>query len=312
MQPQVSVIVPTMASSHRAQSLKRAIHSIRKSSRKPIHIIAVVNGPRKDPAVCAWLAAQSDVQVEFLETPSAPIAVRRGRELVTTPYFSTLDDDDEYLAGGTDVKLRLIEDSRADLTVTDGHRHIDGMDARFYWRIDRAFQDPLRALMSFGWLNGCNALYRTSSIDVGCFHDGHPFGEWTWLAFRLALAGKKIKVSEALTFRIYDTPGSLSKTDQYVDSYLGLFNRMLQSGAPMSINRMIRRRRSAFWHAASSAALERGDWIKAIALHLRSMSEVGGLRYLSFTRHFFLLRRKPNKRQEPEALEMPTGPSPLA
>src|SRR4051794_1682803 len=95
--PQVSVIIPTMASSERATLLQRAISSIRASSLAPIQIIVVVNGGRFDFSVRDWLQTQPDVHIEWVLSASAPGAILRGRECVRTEFFSTLDDDDEYL-----------------------------------------------------------------------------------------------------------------------------------------------------------------------------------------------------------------------
>ena len=194
----VTVIIPTMATIERAELLKRAIRSIRVSSVSPILILAVVNGDRKDQGTCEWLQSQADIQFEYNATPSAPAAVCRGRELVQTEYFSTLDDDDEYLGLATDEKLKTMTlDVATDIVVTNGFRHKNGMDTMFYDNMDAIKSDPLASLMKGTWLHNCNALYRTASVETEYFQDSHPYGEWTWLAFKLG-AGAVVSLTDAL------------------------------------------------------------------------------------------------------------------
>ncbi|QDL36585.1 glycosyltransferase family A protein [Rhodoferax sediminis] len=282
----VSVIIPTTAARARRSLLKRAIESIRRSSQFPIKIIAVVNGNRFDVGTCDWLKTQSDILVEYLEKPSAPEAVLRGRELITTEFFSTLDDDDEYLEEATDWKIQLMNSNQAyDLVVTNGYKHMNGTDIIFYSDLTKVSAHPLRCLMSFNWLHNCNALYRTASIETSYFKDSHPYAEWTWLAFKLAMKNKKIGVLNKPTFRYNDTPTSLSKSSSYRNSYLPLFEKMLNQKPPSDIAQLIRRKRGRAWHDASHASLEDGNRLEALKYHWRSLMAPGGYRYLSYTRH---------------------------
>lgn len=287
--PLVSVIIPTMASAARAELLKRAVHSIRASSCQPIKIIAVVNGNRFDAAVCHWLKAQPDIRFEYVEKPSAPNAVLRGRELVETEFFSALDDDDEYLQGSTDQKLVLLQaDAKADLVVGNYYQHRDGREFLSYDRLNAVPAEPLEMLMEFNWLHNGNALFRTASIDVRYFQDYHAFAEWTLVAFRLALDGKKVAVVDAPVFRCNEeTPGSLSKSPAYFQAYLPLFKRMLGLAPPRHVVRMIHRKIGAAYHDASVDALHDGRRATAVLHHLRSLVCTDGLRYLSYTRHLF-------------------------
>lgn len=106
---EVTVIIPTMAEASRNNQIKNAVASIRKSSCKPIIIIVVVNGARFDESVLSWLKIQNDITVEYTLTSASPNAVHLGRSLVKTKYFSTLDDDDEYLPFCTDKKKEVLE-----------------------------------------------------------------------------------------------------------------------------------------------------------------------------------------------------------
>lgn len=282
----VTVIIPTMASAKRAQALRRAVDSIRKSSTKPIKIIAVVNGTQADSALCHWLTSQADVQYERISTPSSPLAVLHGCQLVQTPYFSFLDDDDEYLTGGTDIKLDAFRHcSDADIVITRGLRHCDDIDEPIMTTISTVPEAPLKRLFESNWLGSCNALFRSAAFHPDFFYEPHPYAEWTWLAYKLAIAGKKIVAVDEPTFRINDTPESLSKTDAYHNAYQALYQRMLALTPPPDIARAIRTRSGADWHHQSFRALQRGDRMLALRFHFSSLMLPGGLKYLSYTRH---------------------------
>lgn len=281
----VSVVIPTMAAKEREQSLSRAIESIRCSSKSAVKIIVVVNGARADAGICHWLMAQPDIQYERLQTPSSPLAVRRGRELVQTEFFSFLDDDDEYLFGGTDLKLAAFDShADADLVISGGFRHHDGIDEPIMTPLDHVPNAPLKSLFQYNWLCSCNALFRTNTFPPEFFAEPHPYAEWTWLAYKLALAARKIASTNEVTFRINDTPDSLSKSDAYHSTYQALYRRMLMLDPPTKIARIIRSRMSADWHDQSVRALLRGERQKAFNLHLRSLMLPSGLQYLPYTR----------------------------
>lgn len=286
--PQVSVIVPTMALRQRGAMLQRAIGSIRASSSKPIRIIVVVNGNRFDAAVCDWLKAQTDINFEYVAEPSAPGAVLRGRELVQTEFFSTLDDDDEYLPGATDQRLSVLQaDSGADLLATNAYLCIDGVDSLVYNRLADVPASALECLMRFNWLTSGNALYRTASVGSTYFRDYHPYAEWTWLAFRLALDGKSISIMNESTCRHNSTAESVSKSEVYFQTFIPLFKRMLASSLPDQVVRMIHRKMGAAYHDASDAALRDGRRLDAWRHHWHSLINPGGMRYLTYTRHLF-------------------------
>lgn len=287
--PLVTVIIPTIASKKKELLLKRAIDSIRCSSASSIQIIAVVNGPWADPGVCEWLHSMSDVQYERTAVGSLPKALLRGRELVTTPYFSFLDDDDEYLAGATDRKLAALENHpTATLVVSSGFRCIDEVDSPVMTQISAVLADPLRSLFDVNWLSSCNVLFRSASVHPEFFKDSHPYAEWTWLAYKLACSGAQIVAIDEPTFRIHDTPGSVSKSQSYHDAYQSLYLRMLHCKPPKSIISIIKARLGADWHDRSVRALARGDRRTAVVCHLRSMMLPTGFKYTSYTRHLLL------------------------
>lgn len=275
-----------MAAPERGALLRRAVASVRCSSSRPVAIIVVVNGSRSDPAVVDWLRDQPDVQLEIVAQPSLPNALLRGRQLVATPYFSTLDDDDEYLGHAIDLRLGIMQETGADVVVTNGFRRGAGIDELSYPSLLGVPENPLEALFRMTWLHNGNALYRSDSVGPEFFANHHAYAEWTWLAYNLALTGKRIAVSEAPTFLYHDTPGSLSKSAVYRTAYLSLYERMLQANPPPAIIRHIRHRIQAEWHDQSWHALAEGRRLEALRCHVHSLA-AGGLRYFSFGRRLF-------------------------
>lgn len=281
----ITVIVPTLASKSRAAQIKRCVQSIRDSSIDPIKIVVIVNGNRHDAAVVDWLRVQPDIQFEAIPTPSLPNAVLRGRELVATEYFATLDDDDEYLPGSSDLKLAALKaQPDADLVVTNSYRCVDGSDNILFADFKSILPDPLASLFRIAWLNSGNALYRSSSVQSPYFANFYPYFEWTWLAYQLAMSHKKIHAIDAPCHRYNVTPGSLSASNAQRDAYLGLYERMLSLNPPPQVSRIIRKRMAEAWHDRSADALARGARREALVSHLRSLSLPGGLRYLTYTR----------------------------
>lgn len=274
-----------MALAERSSALMRSIESVRRSSRCPIQTIVVVNGGRADPHLCQWVRAQPNVELKFSVLASLPKALLLGRELVSTPFFSTLDDDDELLEGAMDLRLAaMCSGSLADVIVTNSYTQINSVDTLTYENFAEVSEAPLRALFRIPWLHNGNALYRSSSVQSEYFRDFHPYCEWTWLAFKLALDGKRVVALDIPTFKYYDTPGSISKSDEYKAAYADLFQRMLSLHPPADVVALIRKRIGAFHHDESVRALIQGNTRLAIRSHLRSLQMPDGHRYLSYTR----------------------------
>lgn len=282
----VTVIVPSTAQLSRKMEIRRCIQSIRASSRLPLHIMVVVNGQSYDPGICDWLKSQPDVQFVYVEPGSAPNAVLEGRKLVRTPYFSFLDDDDEYLPGATDLKrAELLEHPDADLVVTNAFRLCGTEETVLYSHLREVARQPLLGLFDGNWLHNGNALFRTATVATDYFMNYKPYAEWTWLAFKLTMAGKTVRTLEQPTFRVHVTPGSLSQSDAYLYHFLQLYDSMLAAQPPAMIQRIIRRRIGAALHDYSARALDQAHGVDALRYHLRSLRQPGGLRYLGYTRH---------------------------
>lgn len=283
--PQVTAIVPTLAERTRREGLLRAIDSLRSASSERLRILVVVNGSRFDPETVSLLRDSPDVEVVQVEIGSLPYAIEVGRGLVETPYFCFLDDDDEYLPGAIDLRLRALEsEPEADLVVTNGQR-CDGKRSSAALRpLDDVSRDPLSSLFEGNWLASCGGLFRSDRVTRGMFTEINAYTEWTWIAFRLAREGKRVAVLDVPTFRINETVGSASKSDAYRRAFLVLYRKMLDAGLPKELERSVKGRISDAWHDLAVVELNRGNRAEAWRYHLASLQSMYGLRYLMFTR----------------------------
>ena len=102
--PLCTVIIPTLAAAERHSLLLRAIESTRRNQSPPL-VLVVINGSRRSPEVIADLRARSGLRVLQLDQASLPAAIEAGRHAVATPFFSFVDDDDEYLPEAVDLRL---------------------------------------------------------------------------------------------------------------------------------------------------------------------------------------------------------------
>lgn len=286
----VTAIVPTLAERTRREGILAAIASLRGSSVDPVAILLVVNGSRFDPETLSILQAVDDVQIVQTEIGSLPHAIHVGRGLVQTPYFCFLDDDDEYLPGAIDRRIRMLEeDPSLSLVVTNGYRRTSSTETRALRPLDNVSRDPLRALFAGNWLASCGGLFRSDQVGEPYFRAMNPYAEWTWLAYCLSLDGLRVGAIDEPTFRINDTAGSASKSDAYRMAFFGLFQRMLDRHPPTDVQTMIRRRLADHSHDVADFERLRGNRREAWRYHIASLRSGHGWRYLAYTR--YLLRR---------------------
>lgn len=277
--------MPTLADRGRRESLLRALDSLRAASVHPVRILVVVNGNRFDPEVVADLSAMPDVLVHQVERGSLPYAIEVGRSLVESPFFCFLDDDDEYLPGTIDRRLGMLDaDPSLDLVISNGQRFDGCSESQALGDLGHVPDDPMRALLDGNWLASCGGLFRSETVGPEIFQDVNPYTEWSWIAFRLARAGKRLKVLEAPGFRIHETAGSASKSEAYRTAFLPLYERMLETGLPSGLRRIVRARISDTLHTLSDQERSRGNTRAAWRLHLASLASLYGLRYLPYTR----------------------------
>jgi hypothetical protein len=282
--PTVSVIIPTTCEARRWESLQRAIDSARDSTGVEVSVIVVVNGKRFDPACLDELKSRTDLAVAYREEGSAPLAQRHGRSMVQTGFFAFLDDDDEYLPQALAHRCApLLADPSLGFVATNGYRRLGTEDRVVVTDAKAVEANPLAALTRENWLASCGGLFRTSSVTLDYFDEPAPFLEWTYLAYRLALDFRMAFV-DLPTFRINDTPASLSKSGAYRDAELSVLMRIAALPLPPAVARQVRGKVGRVLHDLSYDARLQGQLARAWTFHARSLLLPGGWRYLGYSR----------------------------
>lgn len=280
-----TIIIATLALAQRRESLERAIASIRAGNACAPRVLVVVNGDRHDAALLQALRARDDVDLLQIPAPSLPAALQAGRLAVRTPFFGFLDDDDEYLPGAVDARLQaLAAEPAAALVASNGFRRRGGLDRPAMARLTEVAADPLAALFRENWLASCGGLFRAELAPPELFEDISRHFEWTWLAFRLAAAGRHVVTLDVPTFRIHETAGSESRSEAYMLAQVAIHQRMLAHAARPDIVRALRGRLSQAWHDISAYHLRRGALGDAWSAHLHSLRHPSGFKFLSYTR----------------------------
>lgn len=285
---EITIIIPTICTAARAASLRRAIASIQEAGPGTTRIIIAANGPRVAPDVAEELRGRQDLQFVYFEEGSSPKAVSLAVPLVDTEYFGFLDDDDQFLPHALNQRLALIQTKpEADIVLSNGYIRKGGIDALYLQHLEAVIRNPLVAFFVENWLPSCGALFRRSSVGVSYFQNYHPYAEWSWLAFRLALDQKKFCVLNTPTFIVNaDTPSSLSKSVEYERSYISLYQKMLMLSPTSDIHYELKKRLSQAHHDVSTRFLEEGKLRIAVEHHLSSLRYLPGWRFLPYTRHF--------------------------
>ncbi len=282
----IDVIIPTMATAERSAALLRAVDSIGTDRFEyKLRILVCVNGSLFDSTVIQALRSRKNVFVHQLATPSLPLAIAFGRSLVTSDFFCFLDDDDEYIENALLTRLKSLSGTPSvDFIVTNGiRRSLDG-DFCVHDELSSVVLNPLKSLFHQNWLASCGALFRSSSIGQEFFDDYHDLAEWTWLAFCLCTARRKLGVVDVPTFIINDTQNSRSKSASYREGYIDMYMKMLSCDIPNDIRSAIKVRLSRAYHDLSFIALNNGDIQRSILFHIKSIRFIHGFKYLLYSR----------------------------
>lgn len=280
----VTIVIPTLASPRRADSLRRAIESVRAGNSVPLEILVVVNGARFDASLVSELEHRDDVRLERIGEASQTSALARGVSISSTPFLGFLDDDDEYLEGAVDRKLEALEaQPKAAILVANGFRSIDQRDRLALTNLADVEADPLIALLTKNWLPSCGGLYRRSQIASDLFVDLPDYLEWTWIAFRIAHEHGGVVTLDEPTFRIHTSPSSLSKSPEYLLERSRMLRRMLrQCSRPEAIS-LLRLHLAQALYDASLHHLQRRNVLEAWTNHLRCLRMAEGWRYWKHT-----------------------------
>lgn len=265
--------------------LKRAINSALAQDPQP-QVTVIVNGKNYDHTLFAELKADPRIELCYSELGSYPAAQRLGRTLVRTQYFCFLDDDDMLLPGSITMRLaRAQQNDLPDVVVSNGYREEPEGDVMYCQHLPTPDDDYLLSLLQKNWFASCAPLFRSDRIDITFFDGKSKYFEWTLLAYRLLLAQRMFAFVPQFGFRVTNSPISLSKDENGTFAQPGLLVSMLQMNPPPQIRRRLRQRLADAHHTCSTVAATRGDQAIAWRHHLRSLTYLSGLRYVSYTRH---------------------------
>ncbi len=280
----VSVIMPTLALVARGALVRRALDSVLGQQGVRAVPVVVINGPSRDPALTRDLRADRRLRVAMLEQPDLPAALRAGRELVDTPFFAELDDDDVLLPGALAARVQALQDPpQCDVVVTNGFRRHSGSDTPIMADVSRVEQNPLGALLERNWLLPGSWLCRTDAVGPGIF-DGMPkFFECTYLALRFA-TGYRIRFVDRPTVVWHaDTPQSASKSRDYLLGHVAALRRILELDLPPDVRAGFRCKVAGVHHNIAARYLREGELKQAWRWHLQSLREPTGWHHLRFT-----------------------------
>ncbi len=250
--------------------------------------IVVMNGRHYDDDLFETLKCRDDISFFHLEEPSLPGAINFGRRQVETPFFGFVDDDDLYHPWAVAERLDALRGARAvDAVVSWGEREIDGGRERVpgneVWNRD----DPLGALLKGCWLASCSGLFRTATVSADYFDPELRHLEWTSVALRLALDRSLLFLeSERPHFLIADSPGSLSKSSNYLVGMEQALDQLLTLPLPPKVRQGFIRKKMSLRHELAVHFRAEGDLAQAWKHHLRTFYHHQGFRYLPSTIHF--------------------------
>jgi hypothetical protein len=124
---EIDVIIRTTAERHRRAQLFRALDTIRNQAGVNATPIVVVNGDRFDADLVDELKAIDDIVFDYMAEGSLIGSRLRGRELVTAPFFTYLDDDDELVPDTLQYPAEwLATHTEHDAVINDIYRSVRG------------------------------------------------------------------------------------------------------------------------------------------------------------------------------------------
>ncbi len=245
-----------------------------------VECIVVFNGFSVDADALNWAKAQPGTRCAVLEEPNKARATLLGRELAKGTFFCFLDDDDEFLPGAFAYATKiLLANPELDCLATNGF-YVTPNGTRCVFNQTREFEINGYAnslLRSRNWLASCGGMFRQRTVSTKYFENLPPHREWTVIAFRIA-TDLKVRFVNRLSYRVFSSPESQSKTASYVEAGTTALEAMLQWAKKPAHARAIRRRMSEAYHDTTSYYRLRSDFPRAWKAYWSSI-RVGGLKY---------------------------------
>lgn len=289
----ISVLVPTLAVANRAAPIRRALASIRNQRGVRAVPIVVVNGPDRDPALVRELKADATLRVLELPEASIPAAFAAGRAAVDTATFSALDDDDVLLPDALQGRSAALEQTpHLEAVVSNGFRRDARGDTVHVTDTEAVRRRPLEALLRANWLLPGSWLCRTEALPPSFFAAMPRYLECTYLAVRLASGGRMLFLDEPTVAWYTDNPESASKSPGFQLGEVAGLREILKLSLPSDFRAGMERKVAEAAHSLASRRLSEGKRTEAWRWHLASLRERGGLRYLFYTRHLLLPRKR--------------------
>jgi hypothetical protein len=255
-------------------------------AQQAVHVVplVIINGSRKDRALTEECRADRRLRVATLEDADLPAALRAGREMVDTPWFTELDDDDILLPEALSLRVRALkEQPEFDAVVTNGFTRDTAGDRLHINDFFSVARDPTRALLQANWLLPGSWLCRTDRVAADIF-DGMPrFLECTYLALRLVIHHRTRFLDNPTVVYCVDTPLSESNSLDYRLGQPAGLRRLLDLDLPHDVRAQFRTRLRRACHANAEFYLGERSLTKAWHWHLESLQESGGWRYLPYT-----------------------------
>jgi glycosyltransferase involved in cell wall biosynthesis len=285
----IDVIIRTTCAPARARLLARSVSSVLDQIVGDPEVIVVANGPDVDRSTLETVGNRPGIRIVRQREADPLTALLAGRRAVQAPLFAFLDDDDEFLPGALEHRLDLMATHPgADVVVTNGFRCSHGQDQLVMPSMETATRDPFGALLRRNWLLSCAGTYRTERILEETFVTRQYF-EWTTIGFLLACRHTTFVFSDVPTYRVNDTPDSLSKSAAFDDAEVTVLADLVARAPTGPTRRLVRAKLAAAHHSAADRALTQGLVARACAHHLRSLRHPSGWRYLPFA--YRLLQR---------------------
>lgn len=285
--PEIDVIIRTLAEKSRRAGLERALESIVAQAGVRARPLIVVNGQRYDDDVVAWLKTIPGAVYAYLPEGSLNGARLHGRAMVTAPFFTFLDDDDEFVTDSLAHPARwMLDHPDCDAAITAVHLVSgDGVVEHDETDRSRVRRAPVRALLDACWLHPGSGLFRTDKIGVDLLDLGRDYMEWTHLAFRLVVEDRRLHFMDVPTVLYNDTAGSMSKNLRHQENAVEVMTEIMTHPAlDRATRRAARRKHAAVLHHLAAGYAREGAYARAWNRHLRSLRSGGWTRYLLFTR----------------------------
>ena len=283
--PAITVLIPTRAAAERAAALRQAIESVLCQDGVTVRLLLLMNGASGEPLLPQSIL--EDPRLTIIRRPHAdlPAAFQQGARCVDTPWFATLDDDDQLLPHA--LKLRheaLVRHADRQIVASNGYRREGGDNILHVTDGKPIHDDPLRALLDRNWLLPGSWLCRTTSETRAVFDRMPRHLECTYLGIRFASLGL-VWIDEPTVVYNVNTPLSARQSRAYVEGQAQALREILTLELPDHARRELTRRIASAHHRAANLSLARGELREAVRCHLATLRSPGGWRHLPFARH---------------------------